>query len=298
MNLERLQSVLDIKQILQSKVGVIGLGGSIRLICDLTHSGVPRFVFADPDCLDPPNLARQGHTADHLGLFKVNAAAKMVAQINPEAEVTGLPVDFTTLTDEEIDAGFGDCDLLLFCTDSFKAQTFGNKVALRLGIPAIWVGLYRGGQAGEVIFWRPGLSACFRCLCASRYRAQERAASQGVRIDPSSDGADIFAIHFLDSIAGMIALGLLTRGADNRYGRLIDQLGDRNFLQVKIDPTWTLRGQDMVRQKLGIADTCDTYFAWNTIARCDPDGGEPPCPDCVTYRGRQPKVAAAPAATA
>ena len=36
----------------------------------------------------------------------------------------------------------------------------------------------------------------------------------------------------------MIVLGLLTRGADNRYGKLIEQLGDRNFLQIKIDPAW------------------------------------------------------------
>lgn len=212
----------------------------------------------------------------------------MIRQINREAEVHGLPVDVTTLSEEEIDAHFGDCDLLLFCTDSFKAQAFGNEMALRLRIPTVWVGLYRGGRAGEVIFWHEDLSSCFHCICASRYQAHERAETQGVRLDPPSDGADIFAIHFLDSIVGMISLGQLTRGADNRFGRLIDQLGDRNFLQVKIDPTWDLRGHDVVREQLGIADNCDAYFAWNTIARRDPDGGQPPCPDCVKYLGRMP----------
>ena len=45
----------------------------------------------------------------------------------------------------------------------FKAQAFGNEVALRLGIPAVWVGLYRSGQVGEVIFWHKDLPSCFRC---------------------------------------------------------------------------------------------------------------------------------------
>lgn len=290
MKLERLKSVLAIERVLDAEIGVIGAGGSAGLVCDLARCGIPRYVLADPDLLEHSNLARQGHLAAHVGRFKVDAVSAMLAQINPEAEARGLPVDFTTLTEQEIDAHFGGCSLLLFCTDSFKAQAFGNEVALRLGIPAVWVGLYRGGQAGEVIFWHKDLPSCFRCICASRYRAHERAQAQGIRLDPPSDGADIFAIHFLDSIVGMISLGLLTRGADNRYGRLIEQLGDRNFLQVKIDPSWTLRDHDIVREQLGIAETCVAYFAWNTIARRDPDSGEPPCPDCVKYRGRKPNI--------
>ncbi len=286
MNLERLRSAIDIDRVMQAQIGVIGAGGSAGLICDIARCGVERFVLADPDRLDGPNIARQAHLTAHVGHFKVDAVAAMISQINLEADILGLPVDFTTLSEQETNTQFGGCNLLLFCTDSFKAQAFGNSVALRLGIPAIWVGLYRGGRAGEVIFWHPGLPSCFRCICESRYRAQEQAQVQGVALDPPSDGADIFAIHFLDSIVGMIALGLLTRGADNRYGRLIDQLGDRNFLQVKLDPSWTLRGRDVVRDQLGIADGCETYFAWNTIARRDPDGGQPPCPDCVKYRGR------------
>ena len=50
----------------------------------------------------------------------------------------------------------------------------------------------------------------------------------------------------------MIAFGLLTQGAANRYGRLIDQLGDRQFLQIKIDSTWDWNGRDIVREKLQI----------------------------------------------
>src|SRR6202022_3652177 len=57
---------------------------------------------------------------------------------------------------------------------------------------------------------------------------------EGRSLDPGSDGSDILSLQFLDSIAGQVAVGLLTHGADNRFGRLIDQLGDRNFLQVNL----------------------------------------------------------------
>jgi len=37
-------------------------------------------------------------------------------------------------------------------------------VALRLGIPAVWSGVYAGGKAGEIVLWYPGLASCYRCL--------------------------------------------------------------------------------------------------------------------------------------
>jgi hypothetical protein len=87
----------------------------------------------------------------------------------------------------------------------------------------------------------------------------------------------------------MVVIGLLTRGADNFYGRLIDRLGDRNFLQIKVHDDWTWNGQDIFRERLQVPVSCDTYFSFVTLARRDPDLGEPPCSDCVAYLGRQPR---------
>ncbi len=209
----------------------------------------------------------------------------MIERINSEAEVVSLTRDFTAMTDEEIDATFGEINLFIFATDRFAAQARGNQVALRLGVSALWVGLDRGGRAGEIIFWHPELDACFRCLTPKRFEAQANARARGELLDPPSDGATIFDIQLLDAIAGMLALGLLTRGSDNRFGQLIEKLGDRNFLQIKIDPDWMLQDRDVVREQLGIAEECDSYFAWNTIVRRDPDRGQLPCPDCERFRG-------------
>ncbi len=286
MDLSRIHGVIDTKRTQAAEVAVIGAGGSARLICDLARCGVQRFRIVDPDIVEPSNIARQGHDVTSLGVAKVDAVARLVEQINPAAEVMGLPLDFTQLTDDEIDDLFGTTDLFIFATDRFNAQARGNEVATRLLTPALWIGLYAGGQAGEIIFWHPGIAACFRCLCPSRYRAHEQAQIEQRRLDPTSEGATIFDISLVDSIAGMLAIGLLTQGADNRYGRLIPQLGDRNFLQVKIDPRWQWRGRDLVREHLGIPEDCESFFAWNTIVRADPTRGEPACPDCVRFRNR------------
>jgi hypothetical protein len=81
----------------------------------------------------------------------------------------------------------------------------------------------------------------------------------------------------------MTALGRLTRGADNRYGRLFEALGDRQFLQIKIDAVWNWNGRDIVQKKLEIPVGNDGYFSSCTIARRDPDpGGQ--CPHNVKYR--------------
>jgi hypothetical protein len=85
----------------------------------------------------------------------------------------------------------------------------------------------------------------------------------------------------------MLVVGLLTMGADNRYGKLIEQLGERNFLQVKIDPAWNFAGKDVVKEELGISDGTDAYFSFCTIARRDPDNGTAPCPDCERFRGHR-----------
>ncbi len=277
---DRLQSVLDVEQLAHKHVAAIGVGGSATLVCNLARCGVRQFTLVDYDVVEAVNIARQGHDATTIGMSKAEALKEAILRIQSRAKIEVINRDFTSFSNEEIDLCFGHADLFLFTTDSFAAQAKGNQVALRLGKPALWIGLYRHSGAGEIVFWHPKLKPCFRCLMSKRYAAFAQAHASGDTFDSSSQGADVFSLAILDGIAGQLALGLLTQGADNRFGRLVDQLGDRQFLQVKLDPTWTLQGRDVVREQLNIPVWVDTYFAWNTIARRDPDQGEPRCPDC------------------
>lgn len=288
MDFSRLTSAMDIERLQASRVAIIGTGGSTDYIVNLARSGVASFVLFDIDRVDASNLARQGHNADAVGQPKVDAAARRIRAVNPEAQVECHTEDFRKYGDDEAKIVFGDIDLLILATDSFWAQARGNEIALLTRTKALFIGGYAGGMGGEIVFWRPGLPACFRCLLEARYFKQWMAAAMhgGIPLDPASDGTTIFDVSFLDAIAGHLALGLLTSGADNRFGRLIEELGDRNFIQVALSPDFNVNGVNVIRSKLGVPAENDALFAWNAISIRDPDGGMKYCPDCERYLGK------------
>lgn len=276
----RLDSVTDTKAIGTKTIAVIGCGGGATPVRNVVRFGIRGVKLFDHDNVELVNICRQEHMYDQLGKPKVHALGDEVLRINPNLYVEMHQRDFCLFTDEEIDQIFQDVDLLLVCVDNLPANAGANEVALRLKIPLVISGLYREGAGGEVFYWYPGLP-CYRDLCGARYAAHER----GEATRSPSDGADIFAMQHLDSITGMIVLGLLTRGADNFYGRLVDSLGDKNYIQIKIKD-WSWNGRDIVREQLQIPGDNDRYVGWCAIARRDPNPGVPPCPDCLKFGNR------------
>lgn len=287
MDFSRIAEVIDVKKAQAATIAIFGAGASAGLAGNLTRSGAASFKLFDFDPVSLANVTRQHHDATDVGRSKVEALAEAIRRINPDAAIETITDNFLHMDDKTIDGYSADCNLLVFATDRFAAQARGNELALRLNVPALWIGLYAGGTGGEAIFWHPGIDACLRCLCPTRYEAHAVAEKEQRSLDPPSDGCTIFDVSLLDAIAGMLAMGLLTRGSDNRFGRLIDELGDRNFIQVQLDPSWNLAGVNPVRKYLGVADDCPAFFAWNTIARRDPDGGRQYCPDCANLRGHR-----------
>lgn len=280
MDYSRIAGAIDIDKLRKATVTIVGAGASKGLIEDLVRSGCRRIQAIDFDSVSVANVPRQHYGTADVGRLKLDALGDALRRIDPEVEFTGIGADFTKMPNRAIDDHFSKSQLAIFATDRFAAQARGNEVALRLGLPSIWIGLYEQGLAGEVIFWHSDVDACYRCLCESRYEAHERKA--GGTLDPPSDGCSIFAVNGLDSIAGMLAIGLLTRGSDNRFGRLIDALDQRNFIQLQLDPFWPATGVNPVRKYLGVAEDCDAFFAWNAVVRTDPDLKM--CPDCARFR--------------
>lgn len=281
----RIAECIDVERMHRSHVALIGAGGSHGLACNLVRSGLGAIDLYDFDVVSEENLSRQAHNRDAVGRLKVDALADDLRRINPDVHVRGFARDVTQMTSDETTAAFTDIDLIVNATDSFLAHAWGNRTALQFGIPALWIGLYPKGAAGEIIFWHEEILACYRCLCPKRYRAHELALAAGRSLDPSSHGCTIFEIAQLDAVAGEIAVGLLTRGANNRFGRLIAELGNRNFIQMQFHANWSLNGGNPVRRQLGVGQGNSAYFAWNSIALADPDDGLLHCPDCEQYRG-------------
>lgn len=269
MDLSRISSSVDVEALHQKHVTMVG--GAYRLVDDLAKCGVGSFSLVDFDTVSPSNIARQDFNSTQIARHKVKVAAERLLKTNPEVEVETHVVNYCALSEEEHDRLFGHSALFVFATDFFPAQARGNHEATRMQIPALFIGLYSGGRAAENIFWYPGLTpACYRCICSSRYQAF--ANGQG---NVGSQGGIIFDLRMADAVAGQLALGLLTRGSNNRLGGLIDKLNNRNLLQTKIDPDYTLGGNDIFRKYLG---EHPANFSFTTIAL--PMERDPNCPDC------------------
>lgn len=269
MDYNRISPTVDVERLQQSHVTMIG--GAYNLSNDLVRCGIGGISLDDFDTVSPSNIPRQDFSTMDIARHKVEVAAERIIRTNPEVEVESHVLNYCALSEEEHDRLFGHTNLFIFATDFFPAQARGSREATRLKIPALFIGLYSSGRAAEIIFWHPDLNLpCYRCICSSRYQAF--AQGQG---SISSIGGTIFDLRIADAVAGQIALGLLTHGADNRMGKLIAQLGNRNLLQIKIDPEYTLNDKDIFRQYLG---DHPANFSFVTIAL--PMEREPNCPDC------------------
>jgi hypothetical protein len=287
MDFSKIAASVDTARLLRSHVVQVGVGGGAQLAMNLARSGVGQFTLIDPDVVSESNLARQQFQHADVGRPKAIVVAEAIKAINPAAAVRPIIRDVCGLSEPEVVLlRLSMSDLLLAMTDHFPAQARVNELSLLLGVPAIFAGLFAGARGGEVAFVIPGKTPCFRCLVRNRYAAHE-AKGGGKAIDPPSDGATVFDDALIDIVAGHLALGLITRGSDNRLGRLVESLGGRNYVRLKVDPDDRWHGRDVVREKLEIPPGNDAFFAWSSAALRDPDGGRLPCPDCDRY-GRRP----------
>ena len=274
MDFDRIKSTVDIERMQESHVTIIG--GAYGLARNLARCALGGITHVDFDTVSASNPARQDFYTTDVGKYKVEAAAEDLQRINPQLHIDYHTVNYCKLSEEDHDALFGHTDLFIFAADQFAAQAKGNQRAVRLCKRALWIGLYQDGRAGEIIYYVPGITpACYRCICIDRYTHATRAS-----VDIPSKGATIFDLQLVDAIAGQLALGILTRGSENRMGRLIKRLGNQNLIQVKIDPDYTLGDRDIFGKYLG---DHPANVSFTTIAL--PMEQEPNCPDCQGHSG-------------
>ncbi len=225
--------------------------------------------------------SRVAYQSADIGLPKVAAYEAFLQRINPDVKVTTLRRDVNSLSDRLLRKTFAKSNLVLAATDSFPAQARLNQISQDFAVPLLAIGIYPQGIGGEVAYSWPGVSAaCARCIWSSRYAAF---FSNPQSTQAASDGGTILDLRLPDAVAGQLAVGILTRGADNRYGRLIESLGDRNFFIIRNSPEFHLGEPDLFARYLG---QHSTNFAFSTLALAiDP---VPSCPDCAKSRLQHP----------
>jgi hypothetical protein len=281
----RVVGAFDLPHLSFCRVVVVGTGGAAGFCEDVVRAGVHEVVLIDPDVVSATNLATQQVYRRDIGRPKVDAVADRLRDINPAVNALALQNDFEQLPEAEIESLLGldlarppILTLLCGCTDAFFAQARVNRAGLHFGVPTLSAQVYAEGRGAEITFTYPGVTpACHRCVLQSRYDAYLR---DGYTNTVTSDGTPISATTRLNSTKLLVALAILHHGtAHPRWGRMLERIGNRNLIQLRLDPDLGLPVFDRV-----LCGDRDRVFSDEAVwLPQQPEGqatGRTPCPDC------------------
>lgn len=278
----RIEKAVDVNLLKRTHIVAVGAGGAYCLYEGLCRSGLGKLTVLDFDTVDDSNIVRQGYNPSNVGRLKVEALKEHLQGINSTMEFTGVQKNFLEMSNKELDAIFKDADMFLFLTDSFKAQSFGNILALRYGKPAIWAGFYAKSRCAEIMFTIPGVTpACFRCAVSSRYIAQQEAKEE-IRV--SSQCNTIFHSQLLDAQIGLLIFAVLHNDTIGyEYSNWFGKHWDRNFIQFKVHPLHGTTDDSHIFNKARNATNGRMFnfiSDWQEIEQENMSNYGYDCPDC------------------
>lgn len=280
-NYDRIIESLDAATLQTKTVAIVGCGAIADGILQLARCGVRHWILNDIDLVGAENICRQGYYPDQIDLPKVEALEQNLKRLLVNnLDCRTIHRNLIGCSEKELGELFQDSDVVIAAVDNQAAKHLANQIAIMLGIPLVSVGSYAGGGAGEVFWFDPSIAglSCYAEMFPTRMI--QAAAKQS-----SSSGITILDTGLIDSIGMAVVIGLLTKGSDSRFGRLLQRLGRRQFLQVILDPSWNYDGRDTIREALGIAESQPNYFAYCTAAREDPAPAGL-CNYCLKHRPR------------
>ena len=289
MDYSRIEKAVDVQHLHQTTIVVVGAGGSYSLVTSFARMGIGKIIVLDFDTVEASNIVRQGYEQADIGKYKVDALGETVKRINPTTKYRGITKNFHDMSDEELDKIFKNADLLCFLTDSFNAQAYGNILALKYNIPAIWAGFYAKSRTLELFFQIPKVTpACFRCCASSRY-----IDNKDEEVKVSSNCNTIFHSELLDGFIGFIALAILHRHHSVNdseeplefaqfFNEMKNENGciDYNFFQFKVHPQGGNRFFDNAYKDLGMNAHNFVSYWQKAEAEIVENGYDYNCPDC------------------
>lgn len=156
------------QKLLASRVLLVGAGGlGSPMAVYLAAAGVGTLGIIDDDVVELSNLQRQiAHLTPRLGMRKVESAALMLGDINPDVRVEAHPVRLNADNAADVVARY---DLVADGSDNFATRFLLNEICYRQGKTLVSGALLRfDGQlttlkAGRTL--ADGTAApCYRCL--------------------------------------------------------------------------------------------------------------------------------------
>jgi adenylyltransferase/sulfurtransferase len=158
-------------------VGTGGLGNPAAQF--LGSAGVGTLTLVDADTVDLTNLQRQILFATRdVGTPKVEAAARRIADVNPEIRVVRVrqrvgPVELAALV--------AAADVVLDCTDNFATRHAVNRACVAARKPLVSGAAIRFDGQLAVFDTRQPDSPCYHCLFGEGEELEEtRCATMGV----------------------------------------------------------------------------------------------------------------------
>lgn len=287
----RVKYVYDLDLMRNSRIIAVGAGGAASWLEELARTGLGQFVLIDPDIVSETNLATQQTYRRDIGRYKVDCIAERIRDINPMTKAVALNKSLDDLSDEEIkrlavdpiDDRQTHQTIICGLTDSFFAQARVNRIALQFGLPSLCAQVYKEGRGAEVTFTYPGVTpACHRCILSSRYSYFiEEKRNNNV----TSHGTPIFSTTRLNAIKGFVILAMIHHGTDHpRWGNMLERIGKRNLIQIRMDPDFTeMIGIAVFDKVFQEADKERLFFdevVWLPQDQECLRTGYPNCPDC------------------
>ncbi len=145
-----------------ASVLVVGAGGlGVPVLQYLAAAGIGRLGIVDGDVIEASNLHRQPlYGPADIGRPKARIAAERLHALNP---ATQIETHETHATTENIDDLVAESDLVVECTDNFRAKFLVNDAVVRAMKPAVFASVHQ--YEGQLQVYRPLPHwPCLRCL--------------------------------------------------------------------------------------------------------------------------------------
>lgn len=124
----------SIEQYSAIRAATIGIGGAGGLgsncAINLVRSGFEKFVIADFDIVELPNLNRQTYLPEHIGLPKVDCLKGQLQKINPRCSVDAKQI---TINETNALSAFSSCDAVVEAFDSPECKAMMVNIFIDTG---------------------------------------------------------------------------------------------------------------------------------------------------------------------
>lgn len=191
----RLDNTTHLRSARVAVVGTGSLGGTAALA--LAKAGVGRFTLFDGEGLEPENVARHVGGLRDVGLHKVDAVARAIARVNPDAGVVPVraalsldPADWHLDVVQRLEEVLAEpLGVVLCATASAEVEHVVNAICVARGVPAVYGAVLGDAEHARVFRVVPGQTPCYACVLL----AQSREPKRFPKFDRADVGAPAYA---------------------------------------------------------------------------------------------------------